>query len=105
MIRRPPRSTLFPYTTLFRSRQLVGANEDPAERIEQQRVRRPVTFEVVPDLEQPRTRALVIVSRGQQHSELVPGEIEVRPPGEDGVIRADRVIRPAEGSADLRKHQ
>src|SRR5256885_4464099 len=25
MIRRPPRSTLFPYTTLFRSRQLVAA--------------------------------------------------------------------------------
>src|SRR5258706_7462760 len=36
MIRRPPRSTLFPYTTLFRSRQcehrepmLVGAEPDP----------------------------------------------------------------------------
>src|SRR2546427_7903205 len=26
MIRRPPRSTLFPYTTLFRSRQLQAAN-------------------------------------------------------------------------------
>src|SRR3989442_12033629 len=25
MIRRPPRSTLFPYTTLFRSRQFGGA--------------------------------------------------------------------------------
>src|SRR3712207_7195844 len=25
MIRRPPRSTLFPYTTLFRSRRLAGA--------------------------------------------------------------------------------
>src|SRR3712207_7370121 len=25
MIRRPPRSTLFPYTTLFRSRQVVDA--------------------------------------------------------------------------------
>src|SRR3712207_8545549 len=25
MIRRPPRSTLFPYTTLFRSRRLIGA--------------------------------------------------------------------------------
>src|SRR3712207_8730141 len=25
MIRRPPRSTLFPYTTLFRSQQVVGA--------------------------------------------------------------------------------
>src|SRR3712207_6952626 len=26
MIRRPPRSTLFPYTTLFRSRTFVSAN-------------------------------------------------------------------------------
>src|SRR3712207_7615161 len=40
MIRRPPRSTLFPYTTLFRSRlghrrpgpQLVRAQVDPAHR-------------------------------------------------------------------------
>src|SRR6185369_17009784 len=30
MIRRPPRSTLFPYTTLFRSRPAVGVrDEDP----------------------------------------------------------------------------
>src|SRR2546422_11444674 len=27
MIRRPPRSTLFPYTTLFRSRDLLGRLE------------------------------------------------------------------------------
>src|SRR3712207_8117994 len=27
MIRRPPRSTLFPYTTLFRSRQPVGSSD------------------------------------------------------------------------------
>src|SRR5436309_11693897 len=27
MIRRPPRSTLFPYTTLFRSRSKAGTNE------------------------------------------------------------------------------
>src|SRR2546426_3628499 len=27
MIRRPPRSTLFPYTTLFRSGSLLGASE------------------------------------------------------------------------------
>src|SRR5437016_7680962 len=27
MIRRPPRSTLFPYTTLFRSRRLVVGDE------------------------------------------------------------------------------
>src|SRR2546422_10372719 len=31
MIRRPPRSTLFPYTTLFRS-ELVGRAAKPVER-------------------------------------------------------------------------
>src|SRR2546425_8968004 len=29
MIRRPPRSTLFPYTTLFRSRRFVLLDKDP----------------------------------------------------------------------------
>src|SRR3712207_7197165 len=28
MIRRPPRSTLFPYTTLFRSDRLIGRRKD-----------------------------------------------------------------------------
>src|SRR5690242_21491585 len=32
MIRRPPRSTLFPYTTLFRSLDLGGASLDHVER-------------------------------------------------------------------------
>src|SRR3712207_8985929 len=40
MIRRPPRSTLFPYTTLFRSREVDGA-EQPLEphqlRVEEER--------------------------------------------------------------------
>src|SRR3712207_7295911 len=30
MIRRPPRSTLFPYTTLFRSRADAGDNQQPS---------------------------------------------------------------------------
>src|SRR2546430_3559393 len=29
MIRRPPRSTLFPYTTLFRSRRIVSSTQRP----------------------------------------------------------------------------
>src|SRR2546426_12737672 len=33
MIRRPPRSTLFPYTTLFRS-QLIGSAGRPGRRVE-----------------------------------------------------------------------
>src|SRR2546426_7446307 len=32
MIRRPPRSTLFPYTTLFRSRKLRGLRDLAAEK-------------------------------------------------------------------------
>src|SRR5258706_1574778 len=31
MIRRPPRSTLFPYTTLFRSSLFAGTDESPGE--------------------------------------------------------------------------
>src|SRR3712207_7920206 len=56
MIRRPPRSTLFPYTTLFRSRQ-PGHHahaEDAGERREQHAVRRRVVAAVpvaVPDRE------------------------------------------------------
>src|SRR3712207_7441094 len=35
MIRRPPRSTLFPYTTLFRSPQRIGlsATQNPLEEV------------------------------------------------------------------------
>src|SRR2546426_10486336 len=33
MIRRPPRSTLFPYTTLFRSLQLVFSDRDGGGRV------------------------------------------------------------------------
>src|SRR3712207_8649352 len=40
MIRRPPRSTLFPYTTLFRSRGRVGLGfEQVAQRIDECRLR------------------------------------------------------------------
>src|SRR2546430_9978974 len=33
MIRRPPRSTLFPYTTLFRSERVVDAFAEELERV------------------------------------------------------------------------
>src|SRR3712207_1761773 len=40
MIRRPPRSTLFPYTTLFRSRRLGGAAPDRLARLAVRRAQR-----------------------------------------------------------------
>src|SRR5258707_9755726 len=39
MIRRPPRSTLFPYTTLFRSNGLALAIADPAEELAVSRIK------------------------------------------------------------------
>src|SRR2546422_5574212 len=39
MIRRPPRSTLFPYTTLFRSRvEVITPVDDPAARARLDRI-------------------------------------------------------------------
>src|SRR5204863_6977909 len=34
MIRRPPRSTLFPYTTLFRSQAVLSAQTEPGPSVE-----------------------------------------------------------------------
>src|SRR3712207_7297379 len=42
MIRRPPRSTLFPYTTLFRSRNLIEIQRRLPERGDTQHRRAPV---------------------------------------------------------------
>src|SRR5260221_7843733 len=38
MIRRPPRSTLFPYTTLFRSRSLTNRQPDTQDSLSNRRV-------------------------------------------------------------------
>src|SRR2546430_6152839 len=49
MIRRPPRSTLFPYTTLFRSRYVeIGAASTTPERLRQLRELLPRTAVHVP---------------------------------------------------------
>src|SRR2546430_13335632 len=53
MIRRPPRSTLFPYTTLFRSVQLTLGQVGEAVRQVQQRIVEPF---------------LLMLGRGLQHS-------------------------------------
>src|SRR2546425_5991433 len=41
MIRRPPRSTLFPYTTLFRSRPASQASRRPSRRATRRALRAP----------------------------------------------------------------
>src|SRR2546429_5773411 len=59
MIRRPPRSTLFPYTTLFRSQIRIDAVRSRGERAQ----RRVVVFVVVED-----AVAVQIAQRSEEHT-------------------------------------
>src|SRR5258708_29401047 len=55
MIRRPPRSTLFPYTTLFRSADILGALRAPNLRDDQHLI--------VSLLRMPRTVVAILADR------------------------------------------
>src|SRR5258708_27479780 len=79
MIRRPPRSTLFPYTTLFRSR-IVGAAVGPAP-IEERR--HTVAFGGVDGLRRPEVARQIIVERAQEAIERPGGLTHFR----CGVVR------------------
>src|SRR5438034_3838336 len=73
MIRRPPRSTLFPYTTLFRSQLLDWQREaaDPAEFLESLRfdLKSPEIFVFTPKGDVIRSEEHT--SELQSHSDLV----------------------------------
>src|SRR3712207_7446291 len=77
MIRRPPRSTLFPYTTLFRSAQPVLAELQPVQRLQLVGVgvrdRREVAAEehLVLQRRQPRPRSEEHTSELQSRQYLV----------------------------------
>src|SRR2546427_2762300 len=82
MIRRPPRSTLFPYTTLFRSRQGDRGGEDAhgvrdrarAEKNRRRRAARPRTEAVL----EPRVRGLLGAGEvaGEERSEEHTSELQ-----------------------------
>src|SRR5256884_1209782 len=68
MIRRPPRSTLFPYTTLFRSRlaQVVAGRvaERVARQVEVQRGPEPLRTQIIPQhAEHQRALGIDVVDR------------------------------------------
>src|SRR3712207_7593493 len=50
MIRRPPRSTLFPYTTLFRSQSDLGRAGEGSHALQRHRERGPSPRQVLPGL-------------------------------------------------------
>src|SRR3712207_7271783 len=69
MIRRPPRSTLFPYTTLFRSRV--------AQREDQSLISRPVVFMIQPNGE-PSTMTKRHLARASASGLLAVGALALR---------------------------
>src|SRR5436190_17825505 len=62
MIRRPPRSTLFPYTTLFRSSSVNRARSTTVLR--KQPIKRSVSLWVRPEIGVPMSRS----SRSEEHT-------------------------------------
>src|SRR5688572_33491055 len=75
MIRRPPRSTLFPYTTLFRSESALPTNREDA------------VFDAKVD------RCWIDAGKIRRHEQLVVGFVDVR--GWCPSRRADGLARPA----------
>src|SRR3712207_8622885 len=61
MIRRPPRSTLFPYTTLFRSVDVAGAVGMPSHEAKHPAYRPVVRHRIEGRLDRPETIAAVAV--------------------------------------------
>src|SRR3712207_6955732 len=81
MIRRPPRSTLFPYTTLFRSPRERAADERPGRPLPRQRDRRrlPGPLQGVEELlAGPAPGRLVAEGRQQARSEEHTSELQSR---------------------------
>src|SRR3712207_9057493 len=63
MIRRPPRSTLFPYTTLFRSAVVLGVNYGP-ER------------DPLEALADPTRAAISVYAQGDDYHELIKSRLK-----------------------------
>src|SRR3712207_9426039 len=69
MIRRPPRSTLFPYTTLFRS---VGAGDNPILAAVAERTGLHLSLKECEDRDAPNARWLVKYTKGVMDTDAIP---------------------------------
>src|SRR3989454_12026338 len=84
MIRRPPRSTLFPYTTLFRSVR-IGRNLSASRRVSEQTYALEEVIAAVSQLARARVGALIVVERAADVSEFVEQGVEI-----DAQVRRER---------------
>src|SRR5256885_16965578 len=96
MIRRPPRSTLFPYTTLFRSGQVADLTEAPLAAVELERVAG--VLRMIPGLELLEVHVEAFgIGRGLEDLLLVGQHVE------DHQIRSTVVVQVEIGRASCRE--
>src|SRR6266571_6914679 len=91
MIRRPPRSTLFPYTTLFRSQLAAGPSHDRVQSDQHWRIRSIPDPVVGGELAAPIEDDQRLVDPGRvnrQAHETPPGSGPARGGGSDGAASA-----------------
>src|SRR3712207_7123335 len=89
MIRRPPRSTLFPYTTLFRSRRAVGRHGE----------RPHLAFRVGAGLPAEHAKRGVGLPVPHPHGLVVGGGKQ------DGAVRRKGEVRSEEHTSELQSRQ
>src|SRR3712207_7602311 len=69
MIRRPPRSTLFPYTTLFRSQRTVHRKENRREKVGERQGFQEESGMTLPSLSYQKTATAVFsFTRSEEHT-------------------------------------
>src|SRR3712207_9156801 len=84
MIRRPPRSTLFPYTTLFRSLELLAARDDRGVAL---------LLGLDPDVLLAGHGAAVAHQVRGRHRDVLGGDVAVAARGEGGARgQGDRAV-------------
>src|SRR2546430_9745619 len=96
MIRRPPRSTLFPYTTLFRSRVVDERSERRAGQRSGDLITRAGDARRVRDVHQHRHD----VRRLERGAVLLPAHGPEHPKAPRGEVARDRGADAARGSGD-----
>src|SRR5256885_13143833 len=95
MIRRPPRSTLFPYTTLFRSvfRRDRDRHVVLARAAEERRHARPRSEEHTSELQSPCNLVCRLLLEKKKDA-LIRPRIPLRTPGPTSVLTSDTFMMP-----------
>src|SRR3712207_7481191 len=114
MIRRPPRSTLFPYTTLFRSNGLVRRRNETEEAYRQIDVQLKRRYDLIPNLlegvkkyfrQEKEVLGEITQARSQAMQPQSPGEQAQSEARLSGAIGNLFAVRSEEHTSELQSRQ